>query len=94
MREMNLEQNIIHSVLTDDLSRAKSLLEQGEFPLLAELMDRAHEKALPLSHLKSEAPDFVVFFPAYTCGVGCKMCCTGFSSSTQLYEDYLYMSPD
>jgi len=96
MHSMDLKQNIIYSTLTDNLQRAKSLLEENpkELPLLADLLDRAHEKALPLNHLKSDDPDFVVFFPSYTCGVGCKMCCTGFSSKTQLYENYLYMTPE
>lgn len=92
----NISSDIIRAVLTDDLNRAKSLLEEnpGELSLLAELLDRTHDKTLPLDHLKSSDPDFVVFFPSYTCGVGCKMCCTGFSSKTQLYEKYLYMSPE
>ena len=96
MRTMSLRQDIIHSILTDNLGEAKSLLEENpnELPLLAELLDRTQKKPPPLSHLKSEYPDFVVFFPSYTCGVGCKMCCTGFSSSTQIYENYLYMSPE
>lgn len=96
MHSINLEQSIISSVLTDDLEQAASLLKENpnELPLLATLMDHAHDKDLPLSTLQSDDPDFVVFFPAYTCGVGCKMCCTGFSSKTQLYENYLHMGPE
>jgi len=96
MHSLSLQQNIAHSILTDDLKKAKFLLEDNpnELPLLAELFDRAHDKDLPLSTLQSDDPDFVVFFPSYTCGVGCKMCCTGFSSKTQLYENYLHMDPE
>jgi len=93
---MNLQQDIARAILTDDLKVAQSLLQENpdEFPLLAELLRQADGKALPLSHLKSGDPDFVVFFPSYTCGVGCKMCCTGFSNNTQIYENYLYMTPE
>jgi hypothetical protein len=96
MHSINLEQSIISSVLTDDLEKAASLLKENpkELPLLAKLMDIAHEKALPLSHLKANDPDFVIFFPSYTCGVGCQMCCTGFSSKTRLFENYSHMSPE
>jgi tetratricopeptide (TPR) repeat protein len=96
MPSMNLKQNIASSILTDDLITAQSLLEKNpnELPLLADLLDQVHGKALPLSHLTAGDPDFIVFFPSYTCGVGCKMCCTGFSSKTQLYEKYLHMSPE
>lgn len=93
---MDLKQRIIHSILTDDLNRARTLLEENpnEFPLVAELLDRVREKPLPLNHLQSDAAEFVVLFPSYTCGVGCKMCCTGFSDKTQIYEDYFHMNPE
>jgi len=96
MSGMSLKQNIIRSILTDDLENAKSLTNenQNELPLLTELFNQVHDKVPPLNHLKSGYPDFVVFFPSYTCGVGCKMCCTGFSNNTQIYEKYLYMSPE
>ncbi|KMP12245.1 hypothetical protein UZ36_01415 [Candidatus Nitromaritima sp. SCGC AAA799-C22] len=96
MHGMNLKQDIIRSVLTDDLKRARALLGENpnEFPLIAELLDRVREKPLPLNHFQSDKAEFVVLFPSYTCGVGCKMCCTGFSDKTRIYENYPYMSPE
>ncbi|MCH8156574.1 MAG: hypothetical protein IID18_02285 [Nitrospinae bacterium] len=92
----NLQKEIITAILTDELDRARALVDRDpeRYSLLAKLLKQVRGKSCPLSALTADHPDMVVVFPSYTCGVGCPMCSAGFADRTQLFDDYLHLQPE
>ncbi|NIP99238.1 MAG: hypothetical protein GWO19_01295, partial [Nitrospinaceae bacterium] len=90
-----VKNKIIESILRDDLEEARSLLDPPPSDLepLSALLKSVEGRPRPLARLTAPPPRFVVVFPSYTCGIGCRMCNAGFADRTELYEDYRYLEP-
>jgi len=92
-----MKKDILQSILTDDLSKARRLLGRNadDLEVLKSLLDQVKDTApKPLQDIETSMPRLVSTSVSYTCGVGCKMCNAGFSDKTDLFENYKYLSPE
>ena len=80
----------------DDLKGAELLIAKNPegFEILSSLLKKLKNKPFPLNSLKAQAPESVVIYTSYTCGLGCEMCSSGFQNRTFLYDDYKYYLPE
>ena len=88
---------IIRSILTDNLEQAGKFLAQARYPELEELanlLDKTPRNRVPLARWNSPLPKFITTSVAYTCGIGCEMCNAGFADKTSLFEDYKTLTPE
>jgi MoaA/NifB/PqqE/SkfB family radical SAM enzyme len=92
----NLQNKVLSAILVDDLKQAKALLKQDDGALsgISELLERTTDKPLPLSKLTAQPPEQIHTAVSYTCGIGCKMCGSGFHDKSSLFEDYKQLSPE
>lgn len=91
-----MKSKIINAVLMDDLKGAESLIAKKPegFEMLSNLLKMVKNNPVPLKALTSQPPEFVIINAAYTCGLRCEMCNTGFHDRTILYDDYKYFLPE
>jgi MoaA/NifB/PqqE/SkfB family radical SAM enzyme len=92
----NLQNKVLSAILVDDLKEAKRLLMQdvGALSGISELLEKVACKPVPLKNLTAAPPKQIHTAVSYTCGIGCKMCGSGFHNKTSLFEDYKQLSPE
>ncbi len=92
----NLQNKVMSAILVDDLTEAKKLLQQddGKLSGISELLKQVTGKPIPLKNLTAPPPKQIHTAVSYTCGIGCKMCGSGFHDKTSLFEDYKQLSPE
>jgi MoaA/NifB/PqqE/SkfB family radical SAM enzyme len=92
----NLQNKVLSAILVDDLKEAKRLLNQDDGALsgISELLGKVIDKPAPLKSLTAQPPKEIHTAVSYTCGIGCKMCGSGFHNKTSLFEDYKQLSPE
>lgn len=92
----SLKEESAHFILSDDLDRARFLLKNPsrDLRLLSDLLKKVKNKSLPLKDLEAEKPKFITINSSYTCGLGCRMCNSGFHDRTFLFDDYKYFLPE
>ena len=91
----NLQNKVLSAILIDDLKEAKRLLQGNDETLIgiSELLEKTTGKPTPLKNLTAQPPREIHTAVSYTCGIGCKMCGSGFHDKTSLFEDYKQLSP-
>ena len=91
----NLQNKVLSAILIDDLKEAKRLLQGNDETLIgiSELLEKTTDKPTPLKNLTAQPPREIHTAVSYTCGIGCKMCGSGFHDKTSLFEDYKQLSP-
>ncbi len=91
----NLQNKVLSAILIDDLKEAKRLLQGNDEALsgISELLEKTTGKPTPLKNLTAQPPREIHTAVSYTCGIGCKMCGSGFHDKTSLFEDYKQLSP-
>jgi hypothetical protein len=92
----NLQNKVLSAILVDDLEEAKRLLKQddGTPSGIFELLEKVDSKPVPLKNLTAQPPKQIHTTVSYTCGIGCKMCGSGFHNKTSLFEDFKQLSPE
>ncbi|KMP12244.1 hypothetical protein UZ36_01410 [Candidatus Nitromaritima sp. SCGC AAA799-C22] len=92
----DIKNRVLSAILVDDLAKAKKLLPENneELSPIRELLNQVDGETRPLKHLTAKPPRDILIGVAYTCGIGCQMCSSGFADRTSLFEDYKYLSPE